>query len=244
MFSGEVPERPAGPGPRGDGPRDRALHHRGGGMIEFGGAFLALKVIPQAATAGARAAGALQVGSRRTCGRNSLYPRVVPRDATGATRFAPPSCEVRRRRVHKPSIQISRGRRVQRQSATGGSQGREPAKPGRSRVVSRQPKTNIWDARRRGPAGKSGVQDAVSRRPAPHARGGRVVYDRVHYPRDRRVDAPTLGRYSEPSFFLDRVPPVVVRLARQREPPPTWEQGWQPREVADATVGTLRWAGA
>ena len=171
MFSGEVPERPAGPGPRGEGRRDRVLHHRGGGMIEFGGAFLALKVIPQAATAGARAAGALQVGSRRTCGRNSLYPRVVPRDATGATRFAPPSCEVRRRRVHKPSIQISRGRRVQRQSATGGSQGREPAKPGRSRVVSRQPKTNIWDARRRGPAGKSGVQDAVSRRPAPHARG-------------------------------------------------------------------------
>ena len=105
-------------------------------MIEFGDAFLALNVIPQAATTGARAAGTLQIGSRGTCGRNSLYPRVVPRDATGATRFAPPSCEVRRRRVHKPSIQISRGRRVQRQSATGGSQGREPAKPGRSRVVS------------------------------------------------------------------------------------------------------------
>src|SRR2546425_1115844 len=106
MFSGEVPERPAGPGPRGDGPRDRALHHRGGGMIEFGGAFLALNVIPQAATAGARAAGALQVGSRGTCGRNSLYPRVVPRDATGATQFAPLSCEVRRRRGPQLSIQI------------------------------------------------------------------------------------------------------------------------------------------
>jgi len=104
MFSGEVPERPAGPGPRGDGPRDRALHHRGGGMIEFGGAFLALKVIPQAATAGARAAGALQVGSRRTCGRNSLYPRVVPR---GATQSAPPSCELRRRRVRKLSIRYA-----------------------------------------------------------------------------------------------------------------------------------------
>jgi len=54
MFSGEVPERPAGPGPRGEGRRDRVLHHRGGGMIEFGDAFLALNVIPQAATTGAR----------------------------------------------------------------------------------------------------------------------------------------------------------------------------------------------
>jgi len=187
MFSGEVPERPAGPGPRGEGRRDRVLHHRGGGMIEFGGAFLALKVIPQAATAGARAAGALQVGSRRTCGRNSLYPRVVPRDATGATRFAPPSCEVRRRRVHKPSIQISRGRRVQRQSATGGSQGREPAKPGRSRVDSRQPKADISDARRRASAGKRGVQGsrlAATLLLCP--RRARCLWP-YPYPRDRRL---------------------------------------------------------
>ena len=75
-------------------------------MIGFGDALLPLDVIPQAATAGARAAGVLKVGSRGTCGRNSLYPRVVPRDATGATQFAPPSCEVRRRRVHKLSIQV------------------------------------------------------------------------------------------------------------------------------------------
>jgi len=39
------------------------------GMIEFGYAFMALNVITQAATAGARAAGALQVGGRGTCGR-------------------------------------------------------------------------------------------------------------------------------------------------------------------------------
>ena len=215
-------------------------------MIGFGDAFLALNVIPQAATAGARPAGALQVGSRETCGRNSnsLYPRVVPRDATGATQFAPPSCEVRRRRVHKLSIRIRvaagfRGR-AQLQAVRVGN----PRRPDVPASTPANQKRISWDARRRGSAGKSGVQDAVSRRPAPHARGGRVVYDRVHYPRDRRVDAPTLGRYSEPSFFLDGVPPVVVRLARQREPPPTWEQGWQPREVADATAGTLRWARA
>ena len=41
-------------------------------MIGFGDAFLALNVIPQAATAGARPAGALQVGSRGTCGRKSI----------------------------------------------------------------------------------------------------------------------------------------------------------------------------
>jgi len=39
------------------------------GMIEFGYAFMALNVITQAATAGARAAGALQVGSRGSCGQ-------------------------------------------------------------------------------------------------------------------------------------------------------------------------------
>src|SRR3989442_592473 len=38
------------------------------GMIEFGYAFMALNVITQAATAGARAAAALQVGNRGTCG--------------------------------------------------------------------------------------------------------------------------------------------------------------------------------
>src|SRR2546427_6771993 len=38
------------------------------GMIEFGYAFMALNVITEAATAGARAAGALQVGSRGQCG--------------------------------------------------------------------------------------------------------------------------------------------------------------------------------
>ena len=51
------------------------------------------------------------------------------------------------------------------------------------------------------------------------------------------MDARTLGRYSEPRFFLDGVPAVVVRLGRQRERPPTWEQGWKPREVVDATAG-------
>ena len=39
------------------------------GMIEFGYAFMALNVITQAATAGARAAGALQVGNRGPCGK-------------------------------------------------------------------------------------------------------------------------------------------------------------------------------
>jgi Flp pilus assembly protein TadG len=39
------------------------------GMIEFGYAFMALNVITQAATAGARVAGALQVGNRGPCGR-------------------------------------------------------------------------------------------------------------------------------------------------------------------------------
>jgi len=39
------------------------------GMIEFGYAFMALNVITQAVTAGARAAGALQVGNRGSCGR-------------------------------------------------------------------------------------------------------------------------------------------------------------------------------
>ncbi len=39
------------------------------GMIEFGYTFMALNVITQAATAGARAAGALQVGGRGTCGQ-------------------------------------------------------------------------------------------------------------------------------------------------------------------------------
>ena len=39
------------------------------GMIEFGYAFMALNVITEAATAGARAAGALQVGSRGPCGQ-------------------------------------------------------------------------------------------------------------------------------------------------------------------------------
>ena len=38
------------------------------GMIEFGYAFMALNMITQATTAGARAAAALQVGSRGTCG--------------------------------------------------------------------------------------------------------------------------------------------------------------------------------
>jgi len=241
MFSGEVPERPAGPGPRGEGRRDRVLHHRGGGMIEFGDAFLALNVIPQAATTGAR-------GRRHAADRQ---PWDVRKEFIVSARRAPrrhPVCTTLLRTEAQAGpqainqIRVAAGFRARAQLQA--VQGREPAKPGRSRVVSRQPKTNIWDARRRGPAGKSGVQDAVTRRPAPHARGGRVVYDRVHYPRDRRVDAPTLGRYSEPSFFLDGVPPVVVRLARQREPPPTWEQGWQPREVADATAGTLRWARA
>ena len=49
-------------------------------MIGFGDAFLALNVIPQAATAGARPAGALQVGSRGTCGRKSIVSaRRAPR---------------------------------------------------------------------------------------------------------------------------------------------------------------------
>src|SRR2546427_11802450 len=39
------------------------------GMIEFGCAFMALNVIAQAATAGAGAAGALQVGNRGPCGK-------------------------------------------------------------------------------------------------------------------------------------------------------------------------------
>jgi len=208
-------------------------------MIEFGDAFLALNVIPQAATTGAR-------GRRHAADRQ---PWDVRKEFIVSARRAPrrhPVCTTLLRTEAQAGpqainqIRVAAGFRARAQLQA--VQGREPAKPGRSRVVSRQPKTNIWDARRRGPAGKSGVQDAVSRRPAPHARGGRVVYDRVHYPRDRRVDAPTLGRYSEPSFFLDGVPPVVVRLARQREPPPTWEQGWQPREVADATAGTVRWA--
>jgi len=74
-------------------------------------------------------------------------------------------------------------------------------------------------------------------------RGGRLVYGRVHtHATGGWVDAPTLGRYSGPRFYLDGVPAVVVRLARQREPPPTWGQGWQPREVADATAGTVSWA--
>ena len=38
------------------------------GMIEFGYAFMALNVITQATTAGARAGAALQVGNRGTCG--------------------------------------------------------------------------------------------------------------------------------------------------------------------------------
>ena len=45
-------------------------------------------------------------------------------------------------------------------------------------------------------------------------RGGRVVYGRVHiHGTGGRVDAPTLGRYFEPRFFLDGVPAVIVRLA-------------------------------
>ena len=39
------------------------------GMVEFGYAFMALNVITEAATAGARTAAALQVGSRGTCGQ-------------------------------------------------------------------------------------------------------------------------------------------------------------------------------
>ena len=38
------------------------------GIIEFGYAFMALNVVTQATSAGARAASALQVGSRGTCG--------------------------------------------------------------------------------------------------------------------------------------------------------------------------------
>jgi len=60
-------------------------------------------------------------------------------------------------------------------------------------------------------------KEAVSRRLCSSARGGRVVYGRIHIlGTGGWVDAPTLGRYSEPRFFLDGVPAVIVRLARQR----------------------------
>ena len=157
-------------------------------MIGFGDAFLALNVIPQAATAGARPAGALQVGSRETCGRNSnsLYPRVVPRDATGATQFAPPSCEVRRRRVHKLSIQIR---------VTAGFRGRAQLQAVR---VGKRRSPDV-------PASTPANQKRISGTHAGAARRGTVAFrtpfrgdlllmsaagavcDRVHYPRDRRL---------------------------------------------------------
>ena len=210
-------------------------------MIEFGDAFLALNVIPQAATTGAR-------GRRHAADRQ---PWDVRKEFIVSARRAPrrhPVCTTLLRTEAQAGphainqIRVAAGFRARAQlEAVRVGNRRSPDVPASTPA---NQKRISWDASRRGSAGKSGVQDAVSRRPAPHARGGRVVYDRVHYPRDRRVHAPTLGRYSEPPFSLDGVSPLIVRLARQCEPPPTWEQGWQPREVADATAGTLRWARA
>ena len=202
-------------------------------MIGFGDAFLALNVIPQAATAGARPAGALQVGSRGTCGRKSIVSaRRSPRRHPVCTTLLRTEGQAGPQAINQIRVAAGFRARAQLQAVRVGNRFPCRLPPTKNEYVGRT------QARPGGEEWRSGRRLAATCSSCPR----RVVYDRVHYPRDRRVDAPTLGRYSEPSFFLDGVPPVVVRLARQREPPPTWEQGWQPREVADATAGTVRWA--